>query len=80
MKIGDLNSISPYINFACVWGDNRDAAVGKRAKWIGDLTQNDVVIILDQNCSKGHVKAVDALTLSKHGVGWIDGRDLKDVK
>jgi len=80
MKVGDLNSISSYISFACVWAGNRDAAANERAKWIGDLTQNDVVIILDQNYSRGHVKAVDALTLSKHGVGWIDGHDLKDVK
>lgn len=77
MKVGELNSISPYINFSCVWEDNPRAL---RAKWIGDLAQNDIVIILGQSISDGYPDRPDALTLSKLGVGWIDGRDLRDVK
>ncbi len=77
MKVGELNSISPYINFSCVWEDNPRAL---RAKWIGDLAQNDIVIILGQSISDGRADRPNTLTLSKHGIGWIDGRDLRDVK
>jgi hypothetical protein len=81
MKVGDLNSISPYINVSSVWKGNIDGVVSRRVEWFGDLTQNDVAIILGISVP-GNTAPLGTmtLTLSKHGVGWIDNRDLKDVK
>lgn len=82
MEIGDIVTIAAFLNFASLWRGNRGEAVNLRINRIGDVRRDDLLMILGFHVTNriGAPPVQEALTLSKHGLGWIDVMNLKGNK
>lgn len=82
MEIGDIVTIASYLNFASLWRGHRGEAIDLRINVIGDVRHDDLLVILGFHVTDriAAPPVQEALTLSKHGLGWIDVMNLKGNK
>ncbi len=82
MEIGDIVTIDSFLNVASLWRGHRGEVVDLRTNLIGDVRHDDLLVILGFHVINriGAPPVQEALTLSKHGPGWIDVMNLKGNK